>query len=196
MMLLTAHSIKTRLSNYIDLSYFFRFFCLLIILHYFNLFYFSIIDKKGLIYIPFLDNHVNYISWLRNSILYTSNLIVRLTGTDSYVSLPFHLKTVNGNYVQLVYSCLGLGLMSFWTAFVVGNNDALGKKILWCIIGLVSIWFINCVRIAVLLLAFQRQWPVNRFIDHHSLFNMVAYSLIFFLIYFYLKSTKNTRASL
>ncbi|MBC7887075.1 MAG: exosortase/archaeosortase family protein [Ferruginibacter sp.] len=188
-------SIKTELSKYIDVDYFVRFLLLLLALRYFNVFYIAIVDQKGLIYSSFLDNYLNYISWIRNSVLYSSNAITHAMGINSYVSLPFYLKTVNGSYVEMVYDCLGLGLMSFWVAFVVANKESLKRKITWCAGGIICMWFINCWRVALLLIALENHWKLNSILDHHTLFNIVAYSLILIMIYLYTKDGKKVKVT-
>jgi exosortase/archaeosortase family protein len=182
--------IYAKLSQYIDVAYLVKFLFLLLTLYYFNIFYISIVDKQGLIYSSFLDHHLNYISWLRNSILYTSVSITRAMGLHSFVSLPYQIRTMNGTFVEMVYSCLGLGLMSFWMAFVIANKEFVKRKIIWCTAGILCIWLINIGRVTLLLTAYEHHWKVNAVIDHHTQFNIVAYSLIIFMIWLYLKDTK------
>ena len=183
---------KQSVSTYFDIPYLVKFILLFLTLYYFNLFYVAVVDGKGLLYSRFLDKYLNYINWLRDSILYTSNMISHLLGLNSYVSLPYRIKVFHGPYVETVYACLGIGNTSFWVAFVMAHHDAWKRKILWVAIGMVSIWFINCWRIALLLLALQHGKAINKYLDHHTLFNIVAYLLIFFLVYLY---TRNVRKS-
>lgn len=183
-------SLKNYLSEYFDIVYFLKFILLLLALFYFNIFYIAITDWRGRLYSPFLEQHLNYINWLRNSILYTSNTIVHFFGINSYISAPFRIKILNGPYVETVYACLGLGLMSFWVAFVSAHTCNWKKKIIWNLIGIFIIWFINCWRIALLLIALQHGKEINGFIDHHTLFNIIAYSLIILLIYLYQKGMR------
>ena len=189
-MVMLLKNVEKKLSKYVDVSYCIRFILLLSSLYYFNIFYISVIDEKGLIYSSFLDNHFNYISWLRNSFLYTSSLIVQAFGIDSVVDAPYHLRTVKGSFVEMVYACLGFGLMSFWVAFVVCDKAPVKTKIIWCAGGILCIWFINTWRVALLLIALEHHWKVNALMDHHTLFNIVGYSLIAFLISRYIKNTR------
>ncbi|MEP6951869.1 MAG: exosortase/archaeosortase family protein [Ginsengibacter sp.] len=189
-MVKVVKSIKINLSKYLDINFFLRFFFVLITLYLFNVFYIAIVDKKGLIYSSFLDNNLNYILWLRNSFLYTSNALVHAMGVNSYVYLPDHLKTIRGAWVEVAYGCLGLNLMCFWVAFVIANKESVKRKISWCAAGIFSIWFINSWRLAVLLIAFEHHWKVNAYLNHETKFNIVAYSLIVFMISLYLKDSK------
>lgn len=136
----------------------------------------------GGLYIPFLEKHLNYVAWVRHSILWMSMHLSNLFGYQSYVDGPFHLRSVTGPGVQMVYSCIGLGIMSFWTAFVVAHEIKWKKKLLWTLIGLLTIWVINCFRVTVILAATVNRWNVSKYIDHHDTFNIIAYIFIFGLI--------------
>jgi len=90
----------------------------------------------------------------------------------------------------MVYKCVGYGVMSFWAAFVIANKATFFRKTFWVIVGWFALWVINCIRILLLLAAIENRWPKNRYLDHHSMFNIVAYSFIFILIYIYTRSSK------
>ncbi len=87
-------------------------------------------------------------------------------------------------------ACAGLGIMSFWTAFIVAQNTCWRKKVAWCVAGILSIWIINCCRIALLFVALQSKWHVNKFMDHHELFNLCAYAIIIIMMFLYNKEGK------
>lgn len=143
------------------------------------------ISSPGNTYIPFLDHYLNYIDWLRYSILHTANGITRLFNYNTVVSQPYKLRLVEGPGVQMVYSCIGYSIMSFWAAFVIVSKAGTRYKWTWLLGGLLCIWFINCVRVASLLIVHLKGWNINKYLDHHTLFNYVAYSLILVLMYLY-----------
>jgi len=145
------------------------------------------ITAPGGLYIPYLENHLNYIAWLRHSILWGAKHLSALFGYESYVDGPFHLRSVTGPGVQMVYSCIGLGIMSFWAGFVLAHEIKWKKKLLWTLIGLLTIWTINCFRVAVILAATVNRWNVSKYLDHHDTFNIVAYIFIFFLIVLFVR---------
>ena len=180
--------LKFQLSKYVDLNYFLRFMFLLLAFYYGNLFYIALIDNNGRLYSAFLHDNLNYIDWLRYSILYTANAMDHAMGIDSFLSLPYRITTINGAYIQMVYECLGFGLISFWMAFVLANTGAVRKKIAWCLVGILSIWFINCIRVAILLMAFEKHWKFKLPLEHHTLFNLVAYTLLALLIAVYVNN--------
>src|SRR5690349_18090485 len=180
------------INKYVDIVHYLKFFLFFIPLYTFQVFYLGIVTPGGGLYSPFLERFLNFFGWITNSILYVSNLIVQFFGLPSYVKV-FH--TINGFLYQLkikdgatvtVYGpCIGLGIVSFWIAYVLFHKLSWKKKLVWCAIGSFAIWFINCWRIAILLYASENKWPANPFMDHHFMFNCVAYAIIILLIYLF-----------
>lgn len=161
----------------------------------FCLFYFGTLAVIGLStpenqYSKFVADYLNFINPLRASLLYGAKGFLSLTGTSTFFSDTYTLKMQSGEGVRMVYSCIGYGVMSFWTAFIVANNGSWQKKMKWSIGGLIALWSINVLRIGLLLLATNKHWPVPFGWDHHTWFNIFAYATIFGMIYFYDRSFK------
>ncbi len=186
-------TVKTELSKYVDVTYLVRFLVFFTAIYSFNYVCCALIDPQGLLYSSLLDNHLNYVSFVRKSILYGSDTINHLIGINTYVVLPDTIKAPDGYYVYLWYVCLGLGLTSFWLAFVLAHKQNLKKKIAWAIGGTISLWLINVLRVTMLIIAHVQHWRVNTSIDHHTQFNIVAYALIFLMIRMYVKTSKNSK---
>lgn len=175
--------------KYFDFRYFIRFVLILLLIHYFDIFFRGITDPKN-IYSPFIDHNLNYVSWLRNSILHTSNILAHTFGLNTHVDGKI-IKVFKGSSVVLNLPCLGLGIMSFWIAFIFAHQKNFAVRLQWGLIGVLAIWLINCLRISLLLVALQNKWKVNKYIDHHDLFKLVAYAAIGLMIYFF--SRKNNQ---
>jgi exosortase/archaeosortase family protein len=188
-----------RINKYFDVGYFFKFVSLVLIFYYFSIAYNGIVSTEGRHYSSFLDTYLNYIAWIRSSILHGSNIIAHIFGTDSLIVGSQLIKIGKTIQVNIWLPCLGLGVISFWVAFVLIHNCNWRKKLIWCISGILAICFINCWRIALLLIALDNNWNESNFVDHHTLFNIVAYSFIIFLMFLYTsnntKPNSNTRSS-
>ncbi len=168
-----------------------KFLCMFILLYYFNLFFISITARKSNALYLFLKLHLDYIDWLRYSILKVSEVICKIVGIKCHLEGDFVIKLDSKlGGLKMVYKCIGYGVMSFWIAFVVANKTRFINKIVWIIIGCTSIWLINCFRVVLLLAALENRLPISRFLDHHTLFNIFAYGLIFLLIYVFIKREK------
>jgi len=173
------------LVSYFDFSFFSKFIFVLLGLYYFNIFFLGITTPAGQFYSSFLEKNCNYIAWITSSILYTSKYIVSVFGLEAYVEYPQTIKALNGAWVNVWLPCLGLGITGFWIAFVVSHVNTWKEKLLWVIAGTLAIWFINCWRISLLLIALDRKWQISYYVDHHTIFNIAAYSVIGLLIYLY-----------
>lgn len=172
-------------SFFIYLIKFLLVFCVL----YFGTEAFIGLTAPGGLYVPFLDHHLNFIAWLRASILIGSKTLLAILGYEAFRPDEFLLKLKNGEGVRMVYACIGYGIMSFWIAFVFANRGSWQKKAKWIAGGLLSIWLINVIRVSLLLIANSKNKRMPFGIDHHTWFNIIAYLVIFILIYFYERSS-------
>lgn len=146
------------------------------------------IAAPGGLYSSFVAKHLDYVSWIKLSLIHATGFILSLFHISTQIEPGHIIRFVNGNGVHIAMDCVGYGVYSFWIAFVVANRGKLLKKIIWIIGGLVALWFINVVRITLYLTSLNRNWSFPFGIDHHTWFNIFAYLLIFFLIFLYDRS--------
>jgi exosortase/archaeosortase family protein len=151
--------------------------------YYFNIFYFGI-TSPGNHYSPFLANHLNYISGLRRLLLKSSAQILTWLGF-TVIKNEYNLLVAGRSAIQVVYSCLGLGVISFFTAFVLAYPVKLKSKIAFIIFGILGIELLNVVRFVFLSLFWNRK--ENGMIDHHTIFNIILYIIIVITLYFWVK---------
>src|SRR5205085_12152073 len=126
-------------------------------------------------YIAFVDKYLDYISWIRSSLLHGSKFLLSLFGVETYFNNDYNLRMVNGRGIIIVYECVGYGIMSFWIAFVIATTGSVKKKAIWLIAGLLFLWILNITRLSLLLVATNKGWPMPLGWDHHTWFNIVAY---------------------
>jgi exosortase/archaeosortase family protein len=176
---------RKEFSKFFDVAYFARFLIIFLGLFYFNLFFYGITIPKGLFYSSFLANSLNYIHWLTSFILYGANLITHVFGFPTHIEEQLTIRIYDRRGVDLNYACLGLGIISFWVAFVTAHTANWRKKIRWCLAGIIAICFINCWRIALLLISMEQNWRHFGSLDHHDLFNFGSYMIIFYMICHY-----------
>jgi exosortase/archaeosortase family protein len=157
---------------------------LFLILYYFNIVFFGI-TSPGKLYSPFLAHYLNYIAALRWLLLYFSALILKWFGFAT-ITNDYELLVAGRGVIQLVYSCLGLGVMSFFTAFVLAYPKPRKSKITFLLAGLFGIQFLNVIRFVLLALFWNKQ--DNRIIDHHTIFNILIYIIISLSLYFWVKN--------
>ncbi|CAN5894863.1 hypothetical protein BH11BAC4_BH11BAC4_01030 [soil metagenome] len=153
------------------------------------------VSVPGGYYSPFIEHNLNFVNWIRSTLLNSSKFLLSLFKVDTYLASNYNLRVVGGRGIRLVYECVGYGIMSFWIAFVIASAGSFKKKTVWLIFGLLFIWLLNVIRLSLLLVATQHGWPMPLGWDHHTWFSIFAYLFIFIFIFlFNRQSNKPTEA--
>jgi exosortase/archaeosortase family protein len=142
----------------------------------------------GGLYSPFVAQYLDYVSWIKVSLIQATALILSFFHIQTHTEPGFMLRYEHGRAVIIAMSCVGYGVYSFWIAFVAANKGKFVKKVLWIVCGVFGLWLINVIRITLFLTAINKGWPMPLGIDHHTWFNIFAYLLIFIMIWLYDKS--------
>ena len=148
------------------------------------------LSSKDNFYSPFVARYLDYVTPLRQAILGSANALVRGLGYRTNFGDKYTLIIAGGRGVRMVYSCVGYGVLSFWAAFVLANQGSFLFKVKWAFVGLAILYVLNVLRISLLVLADAHHWNLPFGIDHHTVFNVVAYGFIFGLMYLYALSKK------
>lgn len=178
--------------KHFSFKYLFKLIGLTLILDFLFGRYHGLVSPGGSQYSPFLDQFFNVITWIRQFLMYTANIVANFFGTASYISSPQNMNIGEMIQVEIWYPCLGIGIMCFWTSFVLTNSGDWKKKGMWWISGITCICLINCLRISLLLVALDKGLAQNSSVDHHDLFNIAAYSIIGLLMYSYTEDYHKT----
>lgn len=149
----------------------------------FNLLFFGI-TSPGNLYSPFLAKNLNYIAALRGLLLGCSAHILNWLGFAA-ISNNYELLVAGHGTLVVVYSCLGLGLLSFFSAFVLSYPVPLKSKLLFLITGVIVIQLLNIMRFVLLSIFWSKK--VGRIVDHHTIFNIILYIIIAFSLYIWVK---------
>ncbi|HEV7330120.1 MAG TPA: hypothetical protein VGN63_03695 [Flavisolibacter sp.] len=148
-------------------------------------------SSPGHHYSPFVADYLNFIDPFRYWLLESTRSLLFLFGIPTVFLDEFTIGIPGGRSVKMVYSCIGYGVLSFWIAFVFANGGSWQKKAAWMAGGCLALCGINIGRIGLLLVAINKGWPIPLGWDHHTWFNIVAYGLIFTLIYFWHRTGKS-----
>ncbi|MEO6849153.1 MAG: archaeosortase/exosortase family protein [Mucilaginibacter sp.] len=165
------------------------FLTLFLVFYYFNLLFFGI-STPGHFYNAFLADHLNYISWLRYFLLHSSAQILNWLGFTAITS-DYELLVVGRGTIKLVYSCLGLGVISFFSAFVLAYPKKPKAKWLFIISGILLIQVLNILRFVLLALYWNQQDGI--ILDHHTIFNITMYIIIAISLYFWVTHDDKNR---
>ncbi len=160
-----------------------------------NIFMNSVMSEGGRFYNPYIAEHFNYIQWIKSALIIPGTWLIKLFGFYA-VHNEMDIMVVDGPYLRVNYSCVGLGVMSFFTAFIIAFPAKLKPKLKLFVIGTIMIYLLNVSRIAglgILLGFFQSQR--DNFTYHHEIFNIIVYLCVFALLYFWIKkNTKTTKS--
>lgn len=154
------------------------------------------IASPGNYYSKFCDDYLNIIEWLRLFILKGAAFLCHILGYNAVIEESISLRVINSVYkVRMVYSCIGVGILSCWVAFTIAYPAALKLKIIWLIAGCATICLINMIRVAALLILINKYKSTSKFYYHHEVFNFIAYALVIGMIYLYTKNNTKEDAT-
>jgi exosortase/archaeosortase family protein len=190
----TIKLVRTKFFSYLDLNYLLKFALLFVCLNYFHKFFVGI-TQPGNLYFPFLENYLNYVAWVQISIIQAANLLAHAIGIQSYVASQYLLCNPDGSGVSMGWVCAGLGVMSFWSAFIIADKISVKKKALYVLVGIFAIWVVNCVRVTMILVALNQKWEQYNNMDHHEFFNKLSYAVLMIMIWVYTRTNNNNTAT-
>jgi len=161
--------------------------------YYFNILFFGITAVGNHhYYSAFLAGHLNYIRGLRLLLLNSSAQILNWLGFAA-ITNDYDLLVAGHGIIHLDYSCLGLGVISFFAAFVLAYPGKWKPKIIFLASGILGIEILNITRFILLSLLLSKQ--VTMKFNHHTVFNIIIYLVIAITLYFWVKHDNATNKS-
>ena len=160
---------------------------------YFGTFFWIGFVAPGGYYSEFAAKHLDYISAIKTSLLFGTKTLLSFFDIQTVEFKNHVIRFVNGKGVRIAYDCVGYGVYSFWIAFVVANKSSFTRKLIWIIIGLFLLWSVNVIRISLFLVSVNKNWKMPLGINHHDWFTIVAYAVIFLMIFAFDKNNNNQK---
>lgn len=116
-----------------------------------------------------------------------------MAGYNAEVAGPYKVKLVRGKGVKVVYSCLAIGILSFWIAFVLAEQEKAKRKLFYLFTGILVVFLLNALRLTLLVLAANSNRD-SAFVEHHHLaFNIAVYAAVLFMMYLYVRGIPTKR---
>lgn len=147
--------------------------------------YIGIISPGGKTYSSSLDQYANFPAWLTYFICKCAKGLLELIGYNVYQKKPNNITIHGSRGVNIIWACLGFGVMSFWVAFVVAHYAKWLYKLKWVLAGIALITGINILRIALIALALHSDWKAFIAVEPHFAFNVVSYIAIILLAFWF-----------
>src|SRR5699024_6440173 len=87
--------------------------------------------------------------------------------------------TITGSTgVNVIWGCIGVGVMILWLAFIMAHKAGILYKLKWIIIGIAGIYLFNTLRIMGILLSFKYNWGYLQSFNAHATFDNITYVII------------------
>ncbi|GAB2983659.1 hypothetical protein GCM10027049_21240 [Mucilaginibacter puniceus] len=169
-------------SKYNPIRFAIVFVLLFVCFYYFHILFLGL-TTPGNHYSAFLTEHLNYIQWLRDVLLFVSRQILLGLGYTT-ITNDIDLLVAGRGHIALEYSCLGMGVMSFLAAFVIAYPKPVKEKAIFLTAGILVIQLLNIIRFIVLALYWKPS--ENHLLDHHTIFNAIIYTIIMAGLYFWI----------
>ena len=156
---------------------------LFLVLYYFNIGFIGLTSPGGL-YIKILDQHFNYIRYWREFNIEASATILETFGYEVFTNeFRLHVKGKAG--FILVYSCLGYGILSLFSAFVLTYPKPIKEKLYFLLTGVITFQALNTLRL-ILIALYWKPAPMLLKMNAHEIFNSMIYIIIACSIYFWI----------
>jgi exosortase family protein XrtF len=118
-------------------------------------------------------------------VAYQTRDVVALLGEDAYTRPRHHENSfrfyVNGKSVaRIVEGCNAVSVMILFTSFIIAFSSTLKRTLLYTLSGLVIIYALNVLRVALLCMSFY-YYPQYNDIVHDIVFPLFIYGVVFLL---------------
>ncbi len=151
-------------------------------------FYVALSTPGGRLYSPFLCHYLNIPDWLSIVVVKFSVILLKIAGYSVYQKSPANITLQGSTGANIIWGCLGAGVMILWFAFIVAHKARLVYKFKWIIAGILIIYFFNAMRIATILLSYKYNWSYLRSFNAHSTFNNITYIIIVILMLLFIRN--------
>ena len=152
-----------------------------------NLFMNSVLSPNGRFFNAFLYENLNYIQWLRNALINPSIWILNLFNYETLRS-KHEILIIGGIKLNVNYSCLGLGTMSFIIAYVTALPKKFTKKVNIILMTSFIVYILNIMRITALGVVFSNNRSLKSSLTyHHEVFNVLIFIIILFILFRWFK---------
>ena len=145
-------------------------------------FYVGVCTPGGKTFSPFLYHYLNIPNWLSIAVVKSAMLVLKIAGYSVYQKSANNITITGSTGVNIIWACLGMGVIMLWTAFILAHKARIAYKLKWIGIGIASIYFFNVLRIVAILLSFKYNWRYPQSFDAHSTFNDFTYIIIIVLM--------------
>ena len=174
--------------NYKSFKFLLRFSLLFTCMYYFNVAFIGLSTPPGY-YLPVLSNYLNYLQYFRETYISNADSILSLLGYEVNISAT-GLSVAGHSGFRLVYSCLGYGVLSCFTAFALTFPNSIKRRYLFIALGIIGIIALNTCRLILIAIYYKNGFSIFG-LDHHDIFNILIYIAISAYTYLWLNRSRH-----
>ncbi len=142
-------------------------------------------STPGGLYISWLDEHLNFIKLWRNFLIDFTAFILKMAGYT--ITLRAKGLTVRGYAgFNIVYSCLGYGVINALLAFILAYPKSESSKYPPLIIAIIYVQILNIIRLCLIAIYYQSEFSVFG-LGYHDIFNLFLYGFTIFGVYLWIR---------
>ncbi|RYF84704.1 MAG: hypothetical protein EOO03_14410 [Chitinophagaceae bacterium] len=180
---------------YFDWGYYLRFAGLFFLFYLTYTFVISVSAPTGTYY-PFVDHFLNFPAVIRYCVLHGGQMVLSLLGFTTSIEGGRIISADGYKILEMAFPCYGLGVKSFWVAFVCAHKLTWKQKLNWSVLGVITIFLLNCFRVAVLMISMVDKWPIANYLgtNAHDFFNYLCYAALLCLILFFYSKNRQAKS--
>ncbi|GAA4468497.1 hypothetical protein GCM10023093_26200 [Nemorincola caseinilytica] len=146
------------------------------------------LSSKGGYYSETVDTYLNYPYHLRKGLIIIAHrALLYMDHRAMLVNNEFIYNMRHGG-IHVAYECLGFGLMSLWTGFVLSYRPITTRcRVVLICIGLLVINITNILRMIIVFIA---PFKLGMGIDNHGVYNVVLHTIILLMGLMVVKKTQ------
>ena len=148
-------------------------------------FYVGLTSPGGKLFSPFLTRFANFPYWLSALVSGSARLLLTIMGYAVYQKSATNITITGSSGVNIAWGCLGVGAISLWIAFIIAHRWAIKNKVKWVVAGVVFIFIVNIMRIAMIALSNYYGWKYMHSFNAHTSFDVLTYAVILILMLFF-----------
>jgi exosortase/archaeosortase family protein len=150
--------------------------------------YVGIISTGGRLYSYFLARYLNFPYWLTITVAKGAAVLLQVFGYSVHQANASNISVNGATGVTIAWPCLGVAPLSLWISFIVAHRCQTPYKIKWILTGVIIIFLVNMLRIAVIVLSNYHHWFYLEHFNAHTSFNILTYAIILLMMYIFIKN--------
>jgi exosortase family protein XrtF len=147
-------------------------------------------------YLKYYPSEQFYPDYITHQVAQQSYHLIDMLGYETYITKhprkPSMVLAVNDKYVaSVIEGCNGVSVIILFLSFILAFSKGLKQTLIYSILGILLIYILNLIRIALLTLGLYYYPQYSNFM-HEVLFPLFIYGVVFMLWILWIRNYKKT----